>query len=179
MILETPISEKTLACLRAGDIVKISGYIYTARDSAHKRMIEDLNTGKGLPIDIRNQIIYYTGPCPPKEGQIIGSAGPTTSYRMDAYTPELLKRGLKGMIGKGSRSKEVVDSIRENKAVYFAASGGLGALISSRVKKVEVVAYQDLGTEAIRRLYVEEFPVTVVIDSQGNNLYERGKKDEQ
>lgn len=175
MILKTPVSREEISSLRAGDVVKIRGYIYTARDSAHKRMIEDLESGKGLPIDIENQIIYYTGPCPPKDGHVIGSAGPTTSYRMDSYTPKLLDKGLLGMIGKGSRSQEVVESIVKNKAVYFGASGGLGALIASRIKEVEVVAYEDLGTEAIRKLYVEDFPVTVVVDSEGNNLYERGK----
>lgn len=176
MKLNTPLDIETVKKLKAGEKVYITGYIYTARDSAHKQMIEDLNSGKGLPFEIENQIIYYTGPCPPKPGEIIGSAGPTTSYRMDAYTPSLLDLGLKGMIGKGLRDKTVVESMIKNKAVYFGAGGGLGALIASSIKSVEIVAYEELGTEAVRRLYVEDFPAIVIIDSEGNNLYERGEK---
>lgn len=173
MKLNTPLKQEDLEKLRTGDKVYITGYIYTARDSAHKRMIEDLKAGKPLPFDADGQVIYYTGPCPPKPGEIIGSAGPTTSYRMDAYTPQLLDLGLKGMIGKGLRNEEVVKSIEKNGAVYFGASGGLGALIASTVKSVEVIAYEDLGPEAIRKLYVEDFPAIVLIDSKGKNIYER------
>lgn len=174
--INAPLDSATVEKLRAGDRVEISGYIYTGRDSAHKRMIEDLESGKGLPFDIENQIIYYTGPCPPKEGHIIGSAGPTTSYRMDSYTPKLLELGLKGMIGKGLRDREVVQSMVEHRAVYFGAGGGLGALIASKIKSVEIIAYEDLGTEAVRRLYVEDFPVVVVIDADGNSIYEREER---
>lgn len=176
MKIKSPLDTETVEKLKAGDRVEISGYIYTGRDSAHKRMIEDLECGKGLPFEIENQIIYYTGPCPPKEGEIIGSAGPTTSYRMDSYTPKLLQLGLKGMIGKGLRDREVVESMVENRAVYFGASGGLGALIASKIKSVEIVAYEDLGTEAIRKLYVEDFPAVVVIDADGNSVYDREER---
>lgn len=177
MKIKAPLDAETVEKLKAGDRVEISGYIYTGRDSAHKRMMEDLESGKGLPFDIENQIIYYTGPCPPKEGQIIGSAGPTTSYRMDSYTPKLLELGLKGMIGKGLRDSEVVQSMVANRAVYFGASGGLGALIASKIKSVEIVAYGDLGTEAIRKLYVEDFPAVVVIDADGRSIYDRGERE--
>lgn len=171
--IETPIDDSVVSALKAGDMVSISGTIYTGRDAAHKRMQECIAKGQLLPFDIKNQIIYYVGPCPPKPGQIIGSAGPTTSGRVDAYTPELLDRGLKGMIGKGMRSEQVVQSMIKNKAVYFAAVGGAGALISKSIKKADVCAYPDLGPEAIYRLQVEDFVVVVAIDCMGNNLYER------
>jgi len=163
--------------LKAGDNVLITGIIYTARDAAHKRLIELLEHGEALPIDIKDSIIYYVGPTPEKPGEIIGSAGPTTSYRMDSYTPRLLDMGLRGMIGKGSRSASVIDSMKKNSAVYFAAIGGAAALMSKSIKKAEVVAYEDLGAEAIRRLEVVDFPVVVAIDAQGNNLYEIGQND--
>ena len=159
--------------LKAGDSVLISGTMYTARDAAHKRMIELLDRGEELPFDIAGQTIYYLGPSPAKPGQIIGSAGPTTSTRMDRYTPALLDLGLKGMIGKGRRSEEVIDAMKRNGAVYFAAIGGAGALLSKAITKAEVIAWEDLGTEAVRRIEVKDFPAIVVIDSQGNNLYER------
>ena len=169
--INMPLTEETTKSLNAGDRVSISGTIFTGRDAAHKRMIEDLKRGKPLPFDINNQTIYYTGPTPTKPGQIIGSSGPTTSYRMDDYTPTLLDLGLRGMIGKGERSKEVVDSMIKNSAVYFAVIGGAGALISNSIKKVEIIAYEDLGTEAIRKLEVENLEGIVAIDSKGNNLY--------
>jgi fumarate hydratase subunit beta len=162
-----PLEDKTIEELKSGDYVYITGTIYTARDAAHKRMYEN-----GLPIDLDHNIIYYLGPSPAKEGQVIGSAGPTTSSRMDKYTPYMLENGLKGMIGKGKRSIEVINSIKKNKAVYFAAVGGAGALLSKCIKESEVIAYDDLGTEAIRKLKVENLPVIVVIDKDGNNLYE-------
>lgn len=170
--IKTPLTENVVEELRAGDYVYITGTIYTARDAAHKRMYETMLEGGSLPISLTNNIIYYLGPTPARKGQIIGSAGPTTSSRMDKYTPLMLDNGLKGMIGKGKRSKEVIDSMIKNKAVYFAAIGGAGALLSRRIKASRVIAYDDLGTEAIREIYVEEFPVIVVIDSKGNNLYE-------
>lgn len=170
--INAPISDEDAKMLRAGDYVYISGTIYTARDAAHKRMAEALAEGKELPIDMKNNLIYYMGPSPAREGRPIGSAGPTTASRMDKYAPDLLDLGLKGMIGKGKRSEAVKEAIVRNKAVYFAAVGGAGALLSQRIKASEVVAYDDLGTEAIRKLTVEEFPVIVVIDSAGNNLYE-------
>lgn len=170
--IKAPISNEDAKNLNAGDYVYITGTIYTARDAAHKRMFEALQNSEKLPIDMENNIIYYMGPSPAREGRPIGSAGPTTASRMDKYAPSLLDLGLKGMIGKGKRSQEVKDAIIRNGAVYFAAIGGAGALLSQRIKKSEVVAYDDLGTEAIRKLYVEDFPVIVVIDSKGNNLYE-------
>lgn len=170
--INTPLSEELVRTLRAGDYVYITGTIYTARDAAHKRMFESLLAGENIPIDLRNNIIYYLGPTPERKGQVIGSAGPTTSSRMDKYTPLLLEKGLKGMIGKGKRSKEVIESMKKNKAVYFAAVGGAGALLSKRIQKSKVIAYDDLGTEAIRELYVKDFPVIVAIDAHGNNLYE-------
>jgi fumarate hydratase subunit beta len=173
--IETPLSEDVIEKLTAGDQVTISGVIYTGRDAAHKRMIEALDRGEELPFDIRGQIIYYVGPAPAKLGQVIGSAGPTTSGRMDAYTPRLLSRGLKGMIGKGNRSEEVKEALKRYKAVYFGAIGGAGALIAKAVKKVELVAYADLGPEAILRLEVEDFPAIVVNDAHGRDLYEEGK----
>lgn len=172
-----PIDRETARSLRAGDYVKITGTIYTARDAAHKRMSEALDRGEQLPIDIQGNTIYYLGPTPAREGRPIGSAGPTTSSRMDKYTPRLLDMGLVGMIGKGKRTKEVQDAIIRNGSVYFAAVGGAGALLSKKIKASEVVAYEDLGTEAIRKLTVEELPVIVVIDSLGNNLYETAAKE--
>lgn len=166
-IVKAPLDDKTIEQLKSGDYVYITGTIYTARDAAHKRMYEN-----GIPIDLDHNIIYYLGPSPAREGLVIGSAGPTTSSRMDKYTPYMLEHGLKGMIGKGKRSKEVINSMRKNKAVYFAAVGGAGALLSKCIKKSEVIAYDDLGTEAIRKLEVEDLPVIVVIDKDGNNLYE-------
>jgi len=170
--ITTPLDEEKVIQLKAGDLVKISGHIYSARDVAHKRFFELIEKGKKLPIDLKGQIIFYAGPTPTKPGHSCGSVGPTTSYRMDPYTPELLERGLKGMIGKGFRSKEVIDSMKKNKAVYFAAVGGVAALIARSVKKSEVIAYEDLGAEAIYKFYVEDFPAIVVVDSAGNNLYE-------
>lgn len=174
--ITTPLTAEKTKELRAGDNVLISGVIYTGRDAAHKRLVELVQEGKELPVDLRDQIIYYVGPAPAKPGQAIGSAGPTTSYRMDAYAPALLNLGLKGMIGKGKRSDEVVASMMKNEAVYFGAIGGAGALLSKCIKKAEVVCYEDLGAEAIRRLEVENLPATVIIDSLGNNLYELGRQ---
>ena len=170
--INTPLDNKTAKTLKAGDYVYITGTIYTARDAAHKRMDETLNRNESLPIDVNGNIIYYMGPSPAREGRPIGSAGPTTATRMDKYAPRLLDMGLIGMIGKGKRQKPVVDAIIRNGAVYFAAVGGAGALLAQRIVKSEVVAYDDLGTEAIRKLEVKDFPVIVVIDSDGNNLYE-------
>ena len=175
--ISAPISDEDAKGLRVGDYVYITGTIYTARDAAHKRMSEALAAGKTLPIDMKNNIIYYMGPSPAREGRPIGSAGPTTASRMDKYAPSLLDLGLKGMIGKGKRTQQVKDAIVRNGAVYFAAVGGAGALLSQRIKKSEVIAYEDLGTEAIRKLEVEDFPVIVVIDSKGNNLYETAIKE--
>lgn len=170
--ISTPLKKEELVDLKAGDYVYITGTIYSARDVAHKRLYETMLEGKEIPIDLKDNVIYYLGPTPAKEGQVIGSAGPTTASRMDKYTPLLLDNGLNGMIGKGKRSKEVIDAIVRNKAVYFAAVGGAGALLSQCIKESEVIAYDDLGTEAIRKMRVEKFPVIVVIDSEGNNLYE-------
>lgn len=174
--INTPLDNKTAKTLKAGDYVYITGTIYTARDAAHKRMDETLNRNESLPIDVNGNIIYYMGPSPAREGRPIGSAGPTTATRMDKYAPRLLDMGLIGMIGKGKRQKPVVDAIIRNGAVYFAAVGGAGALLAQRIVKSEVVAYDDLGTEAIRKLEVKDFPVIVVIDSDGNNLYEISQK---
>lgn len=170
--ITAPITEEDTKDLKHGDYVYISGTIYTARDAAHKRMYNAMLEGKSVPFDVKNNIVYYLGPSPAKENQVIGSAGPTTSSRMDKYTPLLLDHGMKGMIGKGKRSPIVIESIKKNKAVYFAAVGGAGALLSKCIKKSEVIAYDDLGTEAIRKLEVENLPVIVVIDTEGNNLYE-------
>lgn len=170
--ITSPINKEDINSLKAGDYVYISGTIYTARDAAHKRMYDSLRNNETLPIDITNQLIYYMGPSPAREGRPIGSAGPTTASRMDKYAPELLDLGLGGMIGKGKRSKEVSDAIIRNSGIYFAAVGGAGALLSKCIISSEVVAYDDLGTEAIRKLQVENFPVIVVIDKNGNNLYE-------
>ena len=174
--ITTPFTEEKVRGLKAGDTVLITGTIYTARDAAHKRLVELLDKGEALPIDVKDSIIYYVGPTPAKQGHAIGSAGPTTSYRMDAYTPRLLEQGLKGMIGKGLRNEEVITSMIKNKAVYFAAIGGAAALIGKAVKQAELVAYEDLGAEAIRKLTVVDLPVTVAIDSLGNNIYEIGQK---
>lgn len=175
--MKAPITKEDAAGLLAGDYVYLSGTIYTARDAAHKRMQETLDRGQELPFEISGNTIYYMGPSPAREGRPIGSAGPTTASRMDRYTPQLLDMGLGGMIGKGKRSKEVVDAIVRNGSIYFAAVGGAGALLSKRILSSEVIAYDDLGTEAIRRLEVEDFPVIVVIDSKGNNLYETAIKE--
>lgn len=171
--INTPLTEDITKKLHAGDFVFITGTIYTARDAAHKRMYEAIKNGENLPVDMENNIIYYMGPSPAREGRVIGSAGPTTASRMDKYAPQLIDMGLKGMIGKGKRSKEVIDAIKRNNAVYFASIGGAGALLSKSIKKSTVIAYDDLGTEAIRKLEVENFPAIVVIDCDGNNLYER------
>jgi len=170
--ITTPLDNTIISQLKAGDSVLITGDIYTGRDAAHKRLVELIEKGQELPIDIKGQIIYYVGPAPAKPGYPCGSAGPTTSYRMDPYVPVLLDLGLKGMIGKGLRSKEVIESMKKNKAVYFGAVGGAAALIARSIKKSEVVTYEDLGAEAIHRYYVEDFPAIVVIDAKGNNLYE-------
>ncbi|MCY6354680.1 Fe-S-containing hydro-lyase [Clostridium sp. ZS2-4] len=174
--ITTPLTEDMVKDLKVGDTVLISGTIYTARDAAHKRLIELLDKGEELPMDIENKIIYYVGPTPAKPGMAIGSAGPTTSYRMDPYAPRLLDKGLRGMIGKGLRSDKVIDSIIKNKAVYFGAIGGAAALIGKSIVNSEIIAYEDLGSEAIRKLEVIDFPAVVVIDSNGNNLYEMGQK---
>ncbi len=171
--INAPINDEIVNQLHAGDFVYITGTIYTARDAAHKRLYEAIQNGENLPFDLKNNIVYYLGPSPAREGQVIGSAGPTTSSRMDKYTPLLLEKGLKGMIGKGKRSTEVIDAMQKYNAVYFAAIGGAGALLSKCIKKSEVIAYDDLGTEAIRRLEVENLPVIVVIDNEKNNLYEK------
>ena len=174
--ITVPVVKEEIQDLRAGDYVYLTGVIYTARDAAHKRMYEAMQRGEEIPIDLNNNIIYYLGPSPAREGQVIGSAGPTTSSRMDKYTPLLLENGLKGMIGKGKRSKEVIESMHTNNAVYFAAIGGAGALLSKCIKKAEVIAYDDLGTEAIRKLEVENLPVIVVIDHEKKNMYEEAIK---
>ena len=175
--INAPISDEDAKSLHSGDYVYITGTIYVARDAAHKRMAEALAAGQPLPIDMKNNIIYYMGPSPAREGRPIGSAGPTTASRMDKYAPDLLDLGLKGMIGKGKRSQAVIDAIVRNGAVYFAAVGGAGAILSKCIKKSTVIAYDDLGTEAIRELEVENLPVVVVIDSEGNNLYETAIKE--
>lgn len=170
--ITAPISKDVIKDLKAGDFVYITGTVYTARDAAHKRMQEALDKGEELPIDVKNNVIYYLGPTPAREGRVIGSAGPTTASRMDKYAPNLLDLGLGAMIAKGKRNQAVIDAIVRNQSIYFAAIGGAGALLSKCIKKATVVAYEDLGTEAIRELYVEELPVIVVVDSEGNNLYE-------
>lgn len=174
--IKAPLSREDARALRAGDSLLISGVIYTARDAAHKRLCELEAEGKEMPINLKDNIIYFVGPTPAKPGQVIGSAGPTTSYRMDAYSPTLIKEGLTGMIGKGKRGPEVVEAMKKYGAVYLGAIGGCGALLSKCIKKAEVVAYEDLGAEAIRRLEVEDLPAVVIIDSLGNNLYESGRK---
>jgi len=175
--ISAPLDKKTISQLKAGDMVYISGTIYTARDAAHKRMAQALAEGQKLPLDVRGNVIYYMGPSPAREGRPIGSAGPTTASRMDRYAPDLLDLGLSGMIGKGKRSQPVIDAMVRNGAVYFAAIGGAGALLSKAIVSSEVIAYEDLGTEAIRRLEVRDFPAIVVIDSDGNNLYEIAQKE--
>ena len=174
--LKTPLSNEEVERLKSGDRVLLHGVIYTGRDAAHQRLFDLLKKGKDLPFDIRGQIIYYVGPTPAKPGQAFGSAGPTTSYRMDAFAPALMERGLKGMIGKGMRSEAVKEAMKKYKAIYFAATGGAGALLGKRVKKAEIIAYEDLGAEAIRRLEVEDLPVVVVNDVMGNDLYIEGEK---
>lgn len=172
--IQPPLTDVVVSMLKAGDRVLITGIIYTGRDMAHKYMVDGHKKGEKLPFDLTGQILYYTGPTPAPPGKPIGSAGPTTSYRMDKYTPTLLELGLKGMIGKGPRSQEVKDAIRKHKAVYFAAIGGAGALISRAIRKAEVIAYPELGTEAVMRLEVEDFPVVVVNDVHGSDLYQIG-----
>ena len=173
--ITTPLTQEAVKNLKAGDSCLISGVIYTARDAAHKRLCELVEAGKELPMDVTDSIIYFVGPTPARPGQAIGSAGPTTSYRMDAYSPTMIREGLTGMIGKGKRGPEVIAAMKEHGAVYFGAIGGCGALLSKCIKKAEIVAYEDLGAEAIRRLEVEDFPVIVIIDAEGNNLYETGR----
>ena len=173
--LTTPLDDETVRSLRAGQPVLISGVIYTARDAAHQRMREALHRGEALPFDIRGQIIYYVGPTPAAGGRVIGSAGPTTAGRMDAYVPELVSLGLKGMIGKGPRAEAVKAALKEHTAVYFGAIGGAGALLAQRIVSAELIAYEDLGTEAIRRLVVEDFPAVVINDSYGGDAYEEGR----
>jgi len=174
--ITTPVSKDELMRLNAGDQVYINGILYAARDAAHKKMAEIIEEGGKLPFDPKGQIIYYVGPCPAKEGQAIGSAGPTTSGRMDIYTPELIYLGLAGMIGKGERSKEVKEAAKKNGCVYFGAVGGLGALISKKIVSQEVIAFPELGTESLRKLVVNDFPATVILDLHGENLYEKGRR---
>ena len=174
--LTTPLSEEDVRKLKAGDVVNLSGVIYTARDAAHSRLVKLIEEGKELPFDLEGSVIYFVGPTPPKPGDPIGSAGPTTSYRMDSYSPTMLKHGSRGMIGKGKRSQEVKDACKEYGGVYFGATGGAGALLGKRIKEAEVIAYPELGPEAIRRIVVEDFPVTVVNDTYGNDLYQMGRE---
>ena len=174
--LSTPLSDEVLLTLKMGDKVLIYGTIYTARDAAHKRLFDLLTRGAQVPVELQGQVIYYSGPTPPRPGMVIGSTGPTTSYRMDPYTPKLIENGLKGMIGKGPRGAEVISAIKKYKAVYFAATGGVAALLSRAVKSCQVVAYEDLGTEAIHRLEVEAFPAVVINDIEGNDLYRDGRE---
>jgi fumarate hydratase subunit beta len=172
--LRTPLAEKDLEPLNIGDKVLLTGIIYTGRDAAHKRLFDLIEQGRQLPLDLKGQIMYFVGPSPAKPGQAIGSAGPTTSYRMDAFSPKLIELGLKGMIGKGNRAQAVIDAMKKYKAVYFGATGGAGALLAKAIKKAEIVAYEDLGPEAIRRLEVVDFPVVVINDMRGNDLYVKG-----
>lgn len=172
MNVSVPFTKEQAQRLKAGDVVTISGVIYTARDAAHKRMLEDYEKTGKFPFDVENQIVYYAGPAPAKPNRPIGSVGPTTSYRMDAYSPMLLKCGLRGMIGKGERNQEVIEVMKENTGVYFGATGGAGALLANHVVSAQVIAYEDLGAEAIRELVVKDFPAIVIIDSKGNNLYQ-------
>ena len=169
--IQTPLTKEEAQKLKAGDTVLLTGVIYTARDAAHKRMCEALERGEELPFPLQDTVIYYVGPTPAPPGRVIGSAGPTTSGRMDAYAPRLMEEGLRGMIGKGERTDAVIESMKKNGAVYFAATGGAAALLASRIKAAKVIAWEDLGTEAVRRLEVEDFPLTVVIDAQGRDLY--------
>lgn len=175
--ITTPLNDNIIKNLNAGDYVYISGIIYSARDAAHKRMYDSLMKGEVIPFDLKNSMIYYLGPTPEREGQVIGSAGPTTSSRMDKYTPLLMEQGLKGMIGKGKRSQEVIDNIKKYSGVYLAAIGGAGALLSKKIISSKIIGYEDLGTEAIREMYVKDFPTIVVVDSKGNNLYETVMKE--
>jgi len=172
--LTTPLADEDVEKLRIGDKVLLNGVLFTARDAAHKRLFELIQDGKELPFELKGQVIYYVGPTPAKPGKPIGSAGPTTSYRMDTYSPKLMELGLKGMVGKGNRSAEVIDAMKKYKAVYFGATGGAGALLAKRIKKADIIAYPDLGPEAIRRLEVEDFPVMVINDTRGNDLYQQG-----
>ncbi|MEA4888894.1 MAG: Fe-S-containing hydro-lyase [Clostridiaceae bacterium] len=174
--INLPMTAEQASELHAGDLLLLTGVIYTARDAAHKRLVQCLQDGKPLPVDFNGQTIYYAGPCPARPGRIIGSAGPTTSGRMDAYAPLLLQQGLRVMIGKGQRQPAVIDAMKKYGAVYLGATGGAGALLAQCVKEAEIVAYPDLGPEAIRRLTVEQFPVVVLIDSRGNNLYQTGRQ---
>ncbi len=174
--LTTPLTDEDVMNLKAGDIVYLSGTIYTARDAAHKRLVDLIENKEELPFQLQGAVIYFVGPTPPKPGEPIGSAGPTTSYRMDSYSPTLIKYGLKGMIGKGKRNQEVKDACKEYKAVYFGATGGAGALLGKLIKDAKIIAYEELGPEAIRMLKVENFPVTVINDAYGNDLYEEGRK---
>jgi fumarate hydratase subunit beta len=174
--LTTPLADSDIENLRAGDRVRLSGVLLTGRDAAHQRLIALLDAGQPLPVDVRGQVIYYVGPSPPRPGMVIGSAGPTTGGRMDSYAPKLMALGLKGMIGKGARSLPVREAMQKHKCVYFGAVGGAGALLSKYIKSAEIIAYEDLGTEAIRRLVVENFPVIVIDDTHGNDLYEEGRK---
>ncbi len=175
--IKLPLTDADLADLKAGDELLLSGTLYVARDAAHKRMVAALDAGEPLPFDVRGQVIYYMGPAPAKPGQVIGSAGPTTSSRMDGYTPRLLEAGLKGMVGKGARSLRVQAAMKEHGAVYLAAIGGIGALIARSIVKAETIAYADLGAEAVLRLEVKDFPATVIDDIHGNDLYEEGKAE--
>jgi fumarate hydratase subunit beta len=174
--LKTPLTDTDVEKLKIGDKVLLTGVIYTGRDAAHKRLFDLLQAGKELPVDIRGQVIYYVGPAPAKPGKPIGSAGPTTSYRMDAFAPKLMELGLKGMIGKGNRGADVVEAMKKHKAIYFGATGGAGALLARSIKKAETIAWEDLGPEAIQRLEVEDFPVVVINDTKGNDLYVEGAK---
>ena len=174
--LTTPLSEEDVRKLKAGDVVNLTGVIYTARDAAHKRLVELIEKGEELPFELEGSVIYFVGPTPPKPGDPIGSAGPTTSYRMDSYSPTMLKHGSRGMIGKGKRSQEVKDACKKYGGVYFGATGGAGALLGKRIKSAEVIAYPELGPEAVRRLEVEDFPVTVINDTYGNDLYQMGRE---
>jgi len=174
-----PLDADKIKDLHAGDALLLTGYLYTARDSAHKKLVAMIEKGENLPIHLQGETIYYAGPCPAKPGEIIGSVGPTTSGRMDRYAPVLLRKGLLGMVGKGARSPQVIEAMKEAGSVYFGATGGAGALIAQCVRSVEIVAFPELGTEAIRRLWVENFPVLVLIDSRGNDLYESGRKKYQ
>ncbi len=173
--LTTPLSDEDVSMLNSGDIVYLNGTIYTARDAAHKRLVDLLDAGKELPFDVKGAVIYFVGPTPPKPGDPIGSAGPTTSYRMDSYSPRLIAEGLKGMIGKGKRNKDVTDACEKHKAVYFGATGGAGALLGKQIKSAEVIAYEELGPEAVRKLEVVDFPVTVINDTHGEDLYKIGR----
>ncbi|WP_428737873.1 Fe-S-containing hydro-lyase [Sulfurimonas sp.] len=174
--LTTPLTEETTRKLKAGDIVYLSGVIYTARDAAHKKLVDLIEAGEQLPFDLEGSVIYFVGPTPPKPGDPIGSAGPTTSYRMDSYSPTMLKYGSKGMIGKGKRNQDVINACKEYGGIYFGATGGAGALLGKQIKSAEVIAYPELGPEAVRKLTVEEFPVTVINDTYGQDLYQMGRE---